>query len=173
MAVNPARMRRADHRGRILAKLAQSEQFVKPVPFVTSTAECRTKQCRAIDNLSQSAYEINMESISGDHLRGHLETMILSVLERGDAHGMEIIRRLEAAGCGLLRLKEGSLYPALYRLEADRLVVGAVVKDPTGQRGPRPRNYCLTAKGQRALNKGRAEWRQFVSIIGGIVGGTA
>jgi PadR family transcriptional regulator, regulatory protein PadR len=131
------------------------------------------RDCGAIDNLSQSVYEINMESISGDHLRGHLETMILSVLERGDAHGMEIIRRLEAAGCGLLRLKEGSLYPALYRLEADRLVVGAVVKDPTGQRGPRPRNYRLTAKGQRALNRGRAEWRQFVSIIGGIVGGTA
>jgi DNA-binding PadR family transcriptional regulator len=114
-----------------------------------------------------------MEPITGDQLRGHLETMILSVLERGDAHGMEIIRRLEAAGCGLLRLKEGSLYPALYRLEGDGLVVGAVVKDATGQRGPRPRNYRLTARGRRELNQGRAQWQQFVTVIGGIVGGTA
>ena len=59
-----------------------------------------------------------MEAINGDKLRGHLETMILSTLEQGEAHGLEILRRLEAAGCGLLRLKEGSLYPALYRLEA-------------------------------------------------------
>ena len=56
-----------------------------------------------------------MESIHGDKLRGHLETMVLSTLEQGEAHGLEILRRLEEAGCGLLRLKEGSLYPALYR----------------------------------------------------------
>ena len=59
-----------------------------------------------------------MDSINGDMLRGHLETLVLSVLERGEAHGMEILRRLEVAASGVLRLKEGSLYPALYRLEA-------------------------------------------------------
>ena len=59
-----------------------------------------------------------MEAIQGDKLRGHLEAMVLSTLERGEAHGLEILHRLEEAGCGLLRLKEGSLYPALYRLEA-------------------------------------------------------
>ena len=58
-----------------------------------------------------------METIQGDQLRGHLETLVLSTLERGEAHGLEILRRLEEAGCGLLHLKEGSLYPALYRLE--------------------------------------------------------
>ena len=55
-----------------------------------------------------------MKSIGGDKLRGHLETIVLSVLERGEAHGLEVLRRLEEAGCGLLHLKEGSLYPALY-----------------------------------------------------------
>jgi hypothetical protein len=59
-----------------------------------------------------------MDAIQGDKLRGHLEAMILSTLERDEAHGLEILHRLEEAGCGLLRLKEGSLYPALYRLEA-------------------------------------------------------
>ena len=45
-----------------------------------------------------------MEPISGDSLRGHLETMALAALERGEAHGFEILRRLEEAGCGALRL---------------------------------------------------------------------
>ncbi|MBI1831054.1 MAG: PadR family transcriptional regulator, partial [Planctomycetes bacterium] len=48
-----------------------------------------------------------MPEITGDLLRGHLENMILSVLESSDAHGLEILRRLEEAGCGFLRLKEG------------------------------------------------------------------
>jgi PadR family transcriptional regulator, regulatory protein PadR len=114
-----------------------------------------------------------MDAIHGDHLRGHLETMILSTLEAGDAHGMEIIRRLEEAGCGLLRLKEGSLYPALYRLEGNGLVVGKVAQDATGQRGPKPRHYRLTNKGRRELARGRAQWHQFVAVIGSIVGGVA
>ena len=59
-----------------------------------------------------------MGAIDGDKLRGHLETLILSTLERGEADGLEILHRLEEAGCGLLRLKEGSFYPALYRLDA-------------------------------------------------------
>ena len=49
-----------------------------------------------------------METIHGDKLRGHLEAMILSTLERGQAHGLEILHRLEESGCGMLRLKEGS-----------------------------------------------------------------
>jgi DNA-binding PadR family transcriptional regulator len=58
-----------------------------------------------------------MDAITGDKLRGHLEAMILATLEQGDAHGLEILHRLDAAGCGLLRMKEGSLYPGLYRLK--------------------------------------------------------
>ncbi len=52
-----------------------------------------------------------MNEITGDKLRGHLETMILSSLEKGETHGLEILRRLELAGCGLLRLKEGRFIP--------------------------------------------------------------
>src|SRR3954452_15330180 len=109
-----------------------------------------------------------MATIEGDKVRGHLETMILSTLERGEAHGLEILRRLEDAGCGLLRLKEGSLYPALYRLEAAGEGKAAWEADGHGRRGARRRIYRLTAKGQRTLDAGRAEWRQFVQVIGGI-----
>jgi DNA-binding PadR family transcriptional regulator len=114
-----------------------------------------------------------MEPIQGDKLRGHLEAMVLSTLERGEAHGLEILRRLEEAGCGLLRLKEGSLYPALYRLEAAGAVKAVWGAEPHGRRGARRRIDGLTAKGQRKLNEGRAEWQQFVHVIGGILGAPA
>ena len=114
-----------------------------------------------------------MSEIHGDQLRGHLETMILSVLARGEAHGLEVLRRLEEAGCGLLRLKEGSLYPALYRLEAAGKIEAHWEAAAHGRRGARRCNYRLTSKGKRELAKGRAEWTQFVQIIGGIVGAPA
>ena len=111
-----------------------------------------------------------MNAIEGDRLRGHLETMVMSVLERGEAHGLEILRRLEEAGCGLLRLKEGSLYPALYRLEEAGKVQAMWEEAPHGRRGARRRIYRLTAKGKRDLAKGREEWASFVQIVGAIVG---
>src|SRR5690242_4417793 len=103
-----------------------------------------------------------MDAIDGDKLRGHLETLILSTLERGEAHGLEILRRLEDSGCGLLRLKEGSLYPALYRLEEAGDVRAAWEEQPHGRRGARRRIYRLTARGQNKLSRGRVEWQHFV-----------
>jgi DNA-binding PadR family transcriptional regulator len=113
-----------------------------------------------------------MSNINGDTLRGHLDTLILSALKKGDAHGFEILKRLEAAGSGALSLKEGSLYPALYRLEAQGLVKAAW-EDDTGRRGPRRRIYHLTPKGGKRLEAARDEFSLFVRIIGGILGGAA
>ncbi|HZZ28422.1 MAG TPA: helix-turn-helix transcriptional regulator [Pirellulales bacterium] len=114
-----------------------------------------------------------MSTIHGDKLRGHLEAMILAALERGEAHGLEILHRLEHAGCGLLKLKEGSLYPALYRLEASKQVEAVWETEPHGRRGARRRIYRLTVKGKRSLSQGRTEWQQFVQVLGGILGATA
>lgn len=111
-----------------------------------------------------------MKPIHGDKLRGHLETLILSVLERGEAHGLEILHRLDQAGCGLLHLKEGSLYPALYRLEEAGKIQAVWEEEPHGRRGARRRIYRLTSKGKRELANGRAEWASFVQVIGGIMG---
>ena len=113
-----------------------------------------------------------MESINGDLLRGHLQTLILSALRRGDAHGFEILKRLEQAGSGALQLKEGSLYPALYKLEAAGLVKGAWEDSDSARRGPRRRVYRLTPKGRRRLDEARGEFQQFVTVIGGILGAT-
>jgi DNA-binding PadR family transcriptional regulator len=111
-----------------------------------------------------------METISGDSLRGHLETMVLSVLEGGATHGFEILRRLEEAGCGALRLKEGTLYPILYRLEGSGFLRGAWEDDTGGRRGPRRRIYHLTRKGAHELSSRREGWKRFVAVVGGIIG---
>jgi DNA-binding PadR family transcriptional regulator len=96
-----------------------------------------------------------MESANSEP-RTHLETMVLSTLELGKAHGVEILHRLETVGCELLQLKEGSLYPALYRLEAAGEVKAIWEPEAHVQNGGRRRIYCLTAKGRRKLAAGRA-----------------
>jgi transcriptional regulator len=110
-----------------------------------------------------------MEPISGEALRGTLETLILSALRRGDGHGFEILRRLEEAGSGALKLKEGSLYPALYRLEAAGMIKGEWEDGETPRRGPRRRIYRLTAKGRRRFEQSRGEFQQMVAVISGIL----
>ncbi|HVX86425.1 MAG TPA: helix-turn-helix transcriptional regulator [Phycisphaerae bacterium] len=114
-----------------------------------------------------------MQQITGDNLRGHLETLILSALKRGEAHGFEILKRLESAGSGALALKEGSLYPALYRLEAAGLVKAAWENDTPSshaRKGPRRRIYRLTPKGGKRLAQAKQDWDLFVRVIGGILG---
>lgn len=113
-----------------------------------------------------------MDAIEGDRLRGHLEALALAALEAGPAHGLEILRRLEDAGSGALRLKEGSLYPALYRLENEGLVV-AETEAAAGRRGAPRRVYALSPRGRRRLEAERARWNAFVRVVGGILGGTS
>src|SRR5262245_64702290 len=110
-----------------------------------------------------------MEAISGDKLRGHLEPLILATLERGEAHSLEILRRLEVGGCGLLRLKEGSLYPALYRLEEAGEIKATRGEEPHARRGARRRIYRQTRKGHRRLAQGRRDWQPVVVTLGGIL----
>ena len=114
-----------------------------------------------------------MESISGDKLRGHLQTMVLSSLEDTAAHGFEILKRIEAAGSGALKMKEGSLYPALYRMESAGLIKAEWEDGSSERRGPRRRIYSITRKGRRKLDSGRNEWNEFVRVIGTIIGATA
>lgn len=110
-----------------------------------------------------------MQPIEGNALRGHLDALVLAVLERGQAHGFEIRRRLEDAGSGALRMKEGSLYPALYRLEAEGCLRARWEDGESKRRGPRRRIYRITRKGKRRLAQGREQFQQFVEVIGGIL----
>jgi DNA-binding PadR family transcriptional regulator len=110
-----------------------------------------------------------MQNISGNAIRGHLDTMVLAALSEGEGHGLEVMRRLEAAGRGALRLREGTLYPALYRLEAAGMLRARWESATSGRRGPRRRVYRLTPKGKRSLARGRDEWRHFVTVLGRIL----
>lgn len=112
-------------------------------------------------------------AIQGDRLRGHLEAMILAILDRQPSHGFDVVKRLEARGEGALQMREGTIYPVLYRMEASGLIKAQWDDSEEDRKGPRRKVYSLTRKGQRQLAKGREEWQQFVQVVGGIIGGTA
>ena len=81
--------------------------------------------------------------------------LVLEVLATAPGHGYEIARRIEGRSEGALTLKEGTLYPLLYRLERDGLVVGEWREVPNGRR---MRVYTLTETGAGRLAQARSEW---------------
>ncbi len=81
--------------------------------------------------------------------------LVLKVLETGPAHGYEIVRRVEQLSAGVLALKEGTLYPLLYKMEHDGLVCGAWTS-VTG--GRRIRLYTVTPLGRRHLASEEEIW---------------
>lgn len=91
-----------------------------------------------------------------DRVRGHLAMLLLAVLAKGPAHGYALSAELRLRSDGQLVVLEGSLYPALQRLEAMNLVSSAWA---SGE-GRRRRVYQLTADGKTALKQEIAEWRQ-------------
>lgn len=114
-----------------------------------------------------------MEKQKGNLLRGHLDMLVLATVARGPTHGYKVLQRLELDGCGLFHLKEGTVYPVLYRLEEAGQIKGEWEAVESGRRGPRRRIYKLTAKGRRSLKQQRDHWAQFAQVINGIVGASA
>lgn len=104
-----------------------------------------------------------------DLLRGHLDGLLLAVLRDGPGHGYELGRRLAASSDGELGVPEGSLYPALHRLERG----GLVASDWSTADGRRRRVYRLTAAGRRAGSAAREEWHTFASAVGRVLGPAA
>lgn len=91
-----------------------------------------------------------------DNLQGSLELLILKTLERASNHGFGIAAHVEAASEGLLQIEEGSLYPALHRLERDKLIAGSWKVTESGRRA---KFYSLTASGKKRLSDVRENWR--------------
>ncbi len=102
-----------------------------------------------------------MQAMQAEVLKGHLDLLLLAVLERGPAHGYALVDALRQRSEGAFDLGEGTMYPALYRLERERLVTSRWVV--VG--GRRRRIYRLTAKGERRLRRQRAEWANFVGAV--------
>jgi DNA-binding PadR family transcriptional regulator len=100
-----------------------------------------------------------------EQLKGHLDLLLLAVLQRGPAHGYEIITALRERSDGTFDLPEGTVYPALHRLEnAGRLTSGW-----TAETGRRRRTYELTPDGAAALAAERESWARFSRGVGAVL----
>jgi PadR family transcriptional regulator, regulatory protein PadR len=96
-----------------------------------------------------------------DSVRGHLDGLILSVLEDGPRHGYAIIEALQARSGGALDLPTGTVYPALRRLER----AGRLSGSWSTVGGRERRTYTLTRAGRHALASQRTEWGEFSSVV--------
>src|SRR5689334_9693722 len=90
-------------------------------------------------------------------LKGHLDALLLAVLEDGPRHGYAVIEALRDGSDGALDLPTGTVYPALHRLER----AGLIRSEWGTVSGRRRRAYQLTASGKQALSDQRAVWEQF------------
>ncbi len=90
-----------------------------------------------------------------DQLQGTLELLILKTLERDPNHGFGITLHVQTASGGLLRMEEGSLYPALHRMEKQKLIRGEWRTTPNGRKA---RFYSLTEGGRRRLGEEESNW---------------
>ena len=98
-----------------------------------------------------------MPSDRDDILQGTLDMLVLKALELGAMHGWGITERLEQGSRGVFQLNQGSLYPALYRLERQGLVSSSWKSTENNRRA---RYYALTAAGRRALAAESEKWER-------------
>ncbi|WP_020525275.1 PadR family transcriptional regulator [Catelliglobosispora koreensis] len=101
-------------------------------------------------------------------LKGHLDGLLLAVLESGPAHGYAVIEVLRSVSGGTFDLPTGTVYPALRRLEEDGLVASAW-DQPPGER--KRRVYQLTAPGRTALATHRQGWQRFSGAVTAVLAG--
>jgi PadR family transcriptional regulator PadR len=97
-----------------------------------------------------------------DLLQGTLEMLVLRTLETGPQHGWAIARRIQQTSGDVLQVQQGSLYPALYRLERAGAITGAWRPSETGRQA---RFYSLTPAGERRLEQVRAQWRRLSAAV--------
>jgi len=96
------------------------------------------------------------------HLRGTIELLVLSTLAWGPRHGYAIARWLEEKSQEGFRAEEGTLYPALHRMEQRKLIASDW---RTSELGRPAKFYRLTAAGKRELTRERDEWRAFTASV--------
>jgi len=101
-----------------------------------------------------------------DLLRGHLDRLLLAVLADAPGHGYELAQRLGRRSGEQLDVPEGSLYPALHRLERG----GSVSSAWDDSSGRRRRIYSLTRAGRRQLEGWRREWTTFSAAVDRVLG---
>lgn len=104
----------------------------------------------------------------GQALKGHLDLLLLAVVADGPAHGYGVIEELRRRSSDVFDLPEGTVYPALHRLQD----AGYLDSEWAEVNGRRRRTYRITRKGRGALAAERSSWTEFASAVGRVLGGT-
>jgi PadR family transcriptional regulator, regulatory protein PadR len=103
-----------------------------------------------------------MTSLGKDRLHGTLDALVLKTLSWGPRHGYAIARWLEETTRDAISVEEGSLYPALYRLEKRGWIAA---EWGTSEIGRKAKIYRLTPAGRRQLRAEMTEWSDFVRVV--------
>jgi PadR family transcriptional regulator PadR len=99
-------------------------------------------------------------------LKGNTDSLLLCLISRQPTYGYQIVKELEKRSNGYFQFKEGTLYPALHRLERDKLIEG---KWQTLYNGQQRRYYYITAKGQHVLATRLATWQDFSTAVSAVI----
>ncbi len=103
-------------------------------------------------------------------LKGSTDPLLLALLSERPMYGYEILREVERRSDGYFNMKEGTLYPALHRLERDGLVEGLWRNAPSGQYR---RYYAISKRGLQRLEQRRREWFNFSRAVNLIIADSA
>ena len=105
---------------------------------------------------------------NSDQLHGTLDMLVLKVLDDGPLHGYAIAVRLERLSRDVLNVEEGSLYPALYRMERRGWLASTWALTETGRRA---RFYKLTKTGRAQLEAETASWLRLTTAVADVLNG--
>lgn len=105
-----------------------------------------------------------------DLLQGTLDMLILKAVSLGPLHGYGVLLRIQQITKDRLEIQQGSLYPALYRLEHQGVIAG---EWGTSDNGRRAKYYRLTASGRRQLVEETRNWRRMADVIAAVLDATA
>src|ERR1017187_4192791 len=108
-----------------------------------------------------------MARTKGDNLQGALALLVLKSLEQGPMHGWAITLHIQRISNEVLRVEEGSLYPALHRMEQERWIAA---EWDLSENNRRARFYRLTPLGRRQLAAERDNWRKIPSAVELVLG---
>ena len=103
-----------------------------------------------------------MTTASKDRLHGTLDALVLKTLSWGPRHGYGISRWLRETSSDAIQVEEGSLYPALYRMERKGWIEAEWGMSELGRKA---KFYKLTARGRKQLKAETAEWAQFIRAV--------
>ena len=105
-------------------------------------------------------------AIEKEFLKGTSKTLILQILKKAPTHGYDIAAQISKASSGVIKISEGTLYPALHSLESDGFISSEWVK---GEGKRKRKVYQITSEGKRMLKEKRESWNEFISAMSELI----